>query len=67
MVETPSAVNTLFNDSGEMPNSYSMVVAPMRFCVTIWEGSTAKIKFEARNSKLETIFKIINLNFPNLF
>ena len=43
MVETPSAVNTLFNDSGEMPNSYSMVEAPMRFCVTIWEGFTAKI------------------------
>jgi len=36
-------VNTLFNDSGEMPNSYSMVAAPMKFCVTIWEGSTVKI------------------------
>lgn len=52
MVETPSAVNTLFNDSGEMPNSYSMVAAPMKFCATIWEGSTAKIncclRFEDR-------------------
>jgi hypothetical protein len=26
-----------------MPNSYSMVAAPMKFCATIWEGSTAKI------------------------
>ncbi len=57
MAETPSAVNTLFNDSGEMPNSYSMVAAPMKFCVTIWEGFTVKIKFEARNSKLEKISK----------
>jgi hypothetical protein len=26
-----------------MPNSCSMVVAPMKFCVTTWEGSTVKI------------------------
>ena len=43
MVETPSAVIFLSNDSGEMLNSYSMVVAPMKFCVTIWEGFTVKI------------------------
>ena len=42
-METPSAVRFLFNDSGEMPNSCSMGVAPMRFCVTIWEGFTVKI------------------------
>jgi len=54
MAGTLSAVNILFNDFGEMPNSYSTVAVPMRFCATIWEGSTVKIKFEARNSKLET-------------
>ena len=42
-METPSAVKSLFNDSGEMPNSYSMGAAPMKFCVTIWEEFTVKI------------------------
>jgi hypothetical protein len=36
-------VTCLFNDSGEMPNSCSTAVAPMKFCVIIWEGFTLKI------------------------
>jgi hypothetical protein len=43
MVETPSAVKFLFNDSGGMPNSCFMGVARMKFCVTISEGFFAKI------------------------
>jgi hypothetical protein len=43
MVETPSAVTFLSNDSGEMRNSCSMVAAPTKFYVIIWEGFTVKI------------------------
>jgi len=55
MVETPSAVKSLFNDSGEMPNSYSMVVAPMKFCVTIWEEFTVKINITPKGSNAKKI------------
>jgi len=51
MAGTLFAVNILFNDFGEMPNSYSTVVVPMRFCATIWEGSIARISYEIPMTK----------------
>ena len=43
MAETPSVVNTLFNDFGGMQNFCSMAAALMKFCATILGESTAKI------------------------
>jgi len=39
----PSAQNTPHNGTGGMPNSCFTAAAPMKCCVTIWEGFTAKI------------------------
>ena len=43
MVGTPSAVNILLSDIGEMPNFYSMAAALMKFCAIILGESIAKI------------------------
>jgi hypothetical protein len=49
----PSAQNIHLNGTGGMPNSCSMAAAPMKFCVTIWEGSSVKIKIQISKSKCQ--------------